>query len=354
MSQLTLLDICLRLLCLGQLLFYLVWVVAQSFHKKQCSSERWLLCALLICCTGAVILTMYYRPPAIYALRPILLALTDGLPFVFWMYVTFSLIDVQPSIRRLTWLRIGGAIYLFAHLYFFIINEGKGILHDAVHGAAALAVLHVIYQSISTWRDDLVDSRRRRRAVFLVAACVILAMYVLSELSDIRFMRSEWGSLVGAVVMLGFSLAFGVFCFWESTPGEAIPNKANPIDTGAANLEKIPYQYQALYQRLNAFIDMAGFTEPNLTLTRLAQRLDSKEHRLRCLINQYLGYRNFSTYLNSQRLPLACDWLQNKPQLSITDIALELGYGSITSFNRAFKSQYQQSPRDYRVATAPT
>ena len=204
-------------------------------------------------------------------------------------------------------------------------------------------------RQIATWRDDLVGSRRRRRAICLVAACIVAVAYVASEISHIRFMRSELGSLIGATVMLMISLVFGVFCFTSRRERDLAPVFIEPVDTKEVALENIPLQHRELYQSLSEFIGSQGFTQSRLTLGRLAQQLDSKEHRLRSLINQSLGYRNFSSYLNDLRLPLACEWLQLKPELSITDIGLALGYGSITSFNRAFKSEYRVTPKEYRA-----
>ena len=82
----------------------------------------------------------------------------------------------------------------------------------------------------------------------------------------------------------------------------------------------------------------------------LAAKLSTPEHQLRELINKHLGYRNFSTFLNKYRIAAACQQFQDvslskKPILTI---GLELGYGSIATFNRAFKSQTDQTPKEYR------
>jgi AraC-like DNA-binding protein len=280
--------------------------------------------------------------------RPILLAFIDGLPFIFWAYSLLILTDLRSLFRLQSWWGAGVIAYLVWHCYFFVMMEGRGPFHDVIHGVAVLAVCHVIYLCISQWRDDLVTARRRIRAVFLIAASAILSMYAASEISGFTFMRSAWGSLVGASLFLLLSTMIGIFCLSDlSTDKQDILLKSKS-KRQLKSKGVVPEQYQELYQQLSSFMDDKGYTESRLTLSRLAEHLGTQEHRLRALINQGLGYRNFSNYLNDHRLPLGCEWLLEQPVLPVTEIAYRLGYGSITSFNRAFKVTYGQAPSDYR------
>ncbi|MEP4485821.1 MAG: helix-turn-helix domain-containing protein [Halioglobus sp.] len=349
MSELIAIDLSLRLMCLGQLLLFICLAVWQLIRRRKANAEQLLLVCLLFCCACAVLLTGNYRPPWMLGLRPVLLAFTDALPFIFWAYGALSLTELARPIRLQSWWGLGLGIYLVWHAYFFVFLDGRGIYHDVIHWLAVIASCHLVYLCISRWRDDLVDSRRRKRAMLFVTACAVMAIYIASEISGTIFMRSAIGSISGAGLLLALSTAIGLFSLTETskhqTQNPAEEQSASPVV--AAN--DIPKQYQALYQELIQFIDKQGFTEPRLTLTRLAERLGTQEHRLRTLINQSLGYRNFSNYLNDHRLPLACDLLIKQPDLTITDLAYDMGYGSITSFNRAFKEAYGVSPSGYRL-----
>jgi len=99
---------------------------------------------------------------------------------------------------------------------------------------------------------------------------------------------------------------------------------------------------------------MAGAVhrEPGLTIGGLAARLGVPAHRLRSLINQRLGYRNFSAFLNHHRIADAKAWLADpaKVDLPVLTIAMDLGYGSLAPFNRAFREATGQSPSEYRRA----
>jgi AraC-like DNA-binding protein len=71
---------------------------------------------------------------------------------------------------------------------------------------------------------------------------------------------------------------------------------------------------------------------------------------LRRVINQGLGFRNFNDFLHTHRLREAAGRLGD-PQLRripVLTIALEVGYGSIGPFNRAFKERFGVTPTEYR------
>jgi AraC-like DNA-binding protein len=74
------------------------------------------------------------------------------------------------------------------------------------------------------------------------------------------------------------------------------------------------------------------------------------EYRLRRLINQRLGHRNFNAYVNGLRLDQARAVLADpaQRQLPVLTIALDAGFGSIGPFNRAFKAATRLTPTEYR------
>ena len=53
---------------------------------------------------------------------------------------------------------------------------------------------------------------------------------------------------------------------------------------------------------------------------------------------------NIKKYINQRRVIRAYDLLQQRQR--VTDIAYEVGFGSIRNFNRAFQDYYQCTPTD--------
>ena len=94
------------------------------------------------------------------------------------------------------------------------------------------------------------------------------------------------------------------------------------------------------------------FRTPGLSIAGLAAHLGTPEHRLRALINQRPGHRNFSAFLNRYKIAEARAILADRAQfdLQALNLALDLGYTSLPAFNRAFRAETGQTPKDYRRA----
>ena len=74
------------------------------------------------------------------------------------------------------------------------------------------------------------------------------------------------------------------------------------------------------------------------------------EYRLRRLINQQLGYRNFNVFLNNHRIEEAKAALADPSQaeVPVITIAMDAGFQSLGPFNRAFKATTGVTPTEYR------
>jgi len=104
------------------------------------------------------------------------------------------------------------------------------------------------------------------------------------------------------------------------------------------------------YDRLMKLMEEGVWREDGLSVAALASKVGVPEHKLRALINGELGYRNFSAFLNAHRLKEAQRLLSDPEQArrQILQIALDVGYGSIAPFNRAFKEATGATPSDFR------
>ena len=90
------------------------------------------------------------------------------------------------------------------------------------------------------------------------------------------------------------------------------------------------------------------YRRESLALKHLAKEMALPEYRVRAVINKELGYRNFNDYINQLRIAEAGDRLVSEPDTPILNIALDIGYRTLSSFNRAFKEIFEQSPTAYR------
>ncbi len=89
-----------------------------------------------------------------------------------------------------------------------------------------------------------------------------------------------------------------------------------------------------------------------LTIGSLAEEVGVPEHRLRRLINDHLGHRNFAAFVNVYRIGAAKQRLADPAtaRTPISAIVFELGFASLGPFNRAFKEATGQTPSEWRKA----
>jgi AraC-like DNA-binding protein len=111
----------------------------------------------------------------------------------------------------------------------------------------------------------------------------------------------------------------------------------NPLDS----------REQQVLRRLREIITEA-YSDPDLTMSKLAQRLDVPEHRLRRVIHLGEGQRNFTTWLNVYRIN-AFKARADEDETILT-LALAAGYNSLSAFNRAFKAAEGVTPSAFRAA----
>ena len=95
--------------------------------------------------------------------------------------------------------------------------------------------------------------------------------------------------------------------------------------------------------------------EWGMTIGKLAEASNIPEYKLRQLINSGLGFRNFNDFLNNYRIQEASRRLLDpeEAKVPVLTIALDVGFRSISSFNKAFKDIHQMTPTAYRKQKTP-
>lgn len=89
------------------------------------------------------------------------------------------------------------------------------------------------------------------------------------------------------------------------------------------------------------------FRNPALSRRELADAVGVKEQLLTAILREELGV-SVMEYIAIKRLEEARHLIAAEPAMSLTDIAVELGFGTIRTFQRAFRKRYGMSPSEYR------
>ncbi len=348
-SMISSIDFFIRYACIGQLLLLIAYLFYKSFSKQVpwCSQIVPLLLAVGV--AAYLLLTAPYSPRPQGFVRSLLLMFTHTMPVFLWLYGK-QLFDDEFNLQR--WPIFGKlALVLLAcfYTYVFLIRGGGGYLQMASHVIALIFIVHVLVSVVLTWRNDLVEQRRVARFWFVLLVGLFFLMLDLVELSNTRLNRHQIFMLINAsICLLGTSVTAGLLFFYALSIKPEPASVSDPAPNATRYSRLLP-QENALAKKLHRFIEDAGYLQPDLTISKLAEQLECPEHHLRKLINKSLGYTNFNAFLNHYRIEAARQRLV-ETSLPVLTIALDLGYGSIASFNRAFKEIVGTTPTAYRAA----
>lgn len=83
-----------------------------------------------------------------------------------------------------------------------------------------------------------------------------------------------------------------------------------------------------------------------LTIDQISRRFGFSKFYFARLFKQYTQ-STFCDYLTGQRIK-AAEYLLSQPDMSITDIAFQTGFSSISTFDRVFRQRKNCSPSEYR------
>ena len=223
-----------------------------------------------------------------------------------------------------------------------------------------------VWQAIAGRAGDLVEARRRLRVILAIGAGLYIAAVVLAELMPEYGAGDATGTTINAAGLTVIAFAFALTRVFEY-PGETLvarPNQLVSIAIDRSVPAPVDAKEQALLDALRRLTEEDKiYREEGFSIAVLAARLGTPEYRLRHLINQRLGHRNFSSFVNGYRLAEAKAALADPGQneVPILTIALDTGFQSIGPFNRAFKAETGMTPSEFRLsgsrrhaAAAPT
>ncbi len=275
----------------------------------------------------------------------------NALPGVFWL-VSLSVFNDhivlkrwQYTIASLTLLVPLSAI-LTQLIFSFELSDYESFYGLTTYGAMLLELVlicHALIIAAQQWRDDLVQERRYiRGGVITVSALYIFLVIIFEELFKLQWAGLHLLQSVMAALLI-ISINFFIFRLRKSSLFETVTDKAKP-------LAQIKAPSKELARIIMAMVEEKLYQTDGITISSFAKHLSIHEYKLRQLINGELNYRNFNDFLNFYRIKEVSERLTQADyiQTPVLTLALESGFRSLSSFNKAFKETHNITPTQYR------
>ncbi len=287
--------------------------------------------------------------------------ITLAVPPLFWLYIHAL---VHGTLPAGAWRHLLPAMLQFAFLgsSFLLPMSLKEQWADASSFAfsavvsIALMIALIVYglksaRLLSEYRTTLATARsddHRYAARWLAGALAALGtLFIIWTL----YLFWDLMSPLGYKGLMGLYIAIALFALYlgiEAWRHAALPFPPLADLAPAADTLPPPKNWKALGESWATRVREKGWDQdPELSLPLLARRLGTNTGHLSRAINEGLGV-NFSAFVNDLRSRRVAAMLDDGRGDDLLDLALEAGFSSKASFNRAFAASLGMAPSQYR------
>ncbi|MBY0520534.1 MAG: AraC family transcriptional regulator, partial [Sphingomonas sp.] len=265
--------------------------------------------------------------------EPLLWFIQIGSAGYFWLFAVTLFEDRRLSLASAAPAAALTVIGLIGQYGPSAIIPWVWTLHNLIGLLLALHALAVIARS---GRNDLVETRRRLRVPFLMLIASFSIVLSIVQIGQNLGINAGWYEFANASIQALLGIA-GVTVLLEARSTLfGVATDARPAKADARAID----DSQIWLDRLQQVMEIeALWRREGLTIGDLANVVGLPEHRLRRLINDQLGHRNFASFVNQRRIAEARTVLSDPASAvrTVASVAFDLGFGSLGPFNRAFR-----------------
>lgn len=264
-------------------------------------------------------------------------------PLMYLGFITLALSDAR--LRRQAVVHLGLAT-LANGVFAMMVGRAAGF-----DGAIALSYLFYIGLLLQLWRggpDRLIHARldvaHHVTRWMLAAALLLVVILGFDSAIALSFALSQ-GTQAEALISYGSVVVIAVLVVilasLPSVMAASAKGPAQPTPDADQETREITATAHDLLEKSRLFLD------PDLSVQRLARRMQLPERKLSAAINQSEGM-NVSQYVNGFRLAHAARLLRESDD-SVAKIMAQSGFLTRSNFYREFQRLYGQSPARYRA-----
>jgi AraC-like DNA-binding protein len=345
------LEIAIRLIVIGQeLLLALLFAFGNGSKSARISGVL-----LLVSVAAHLVTADPTLREAVHALFPLAALLSIALPYFLWSFAR-TLFDapLPNALILISFVAIGLAVWVI----FLAEDQVSQSLFDVAFTGSRLVSLVIVgntlWMALSGRPDDLMEQRRQFRTVFVALVSLLVIAVLITELVIGNYAPPGWLSMLSVLLIGGMTMGLAIPMLKLNE--DFFPAHSQWCCAETEDSKKtLAAADRVLHDKLIVAMEGGAYRQTSLTISALAGDLKYPEHQLRKLINQHLRFRNFSAFLNSYRIDEAMTRLGDpeNARTPVLTIALNLGYGSLGPFNRAFKAMTGMTPTEYREQAIP-
>ena len=339
------LDIIRALTISHLLIFGLLFL--KSYRRE---AAAWSTAFFIFCLIGYTAADFFSWPIAEFNFQFIVLLVAFSLPFSFWI-TSKAYFDDEFQFKKWMGALLLTLLSILVLLRFLIIPQiGENATLLSVvkmfpHTTSMVFLLLGVIEAARNYSGDLVVTRHRFRLIFMISTSIIMILTILTEITfehQVPLMLDlvQKSTILGLIIYFTIDLLEFKGEFFGKKIKEALPSQS----------EQQEVDPELVNQLMTLMDDQKIYQTEGLTIRTLSEKMAVKEYKLRQAINQHLGFRNFNEFLNSYRIEDAKMILSQKEnkQMTILEIAYQLGYASLAPFNKAFKKVTSMTPTEYR------
>lgn len=349
-------------------LIFAVLLINRGFRQKT-KADLWLAILLLVLCSALI--TPFIGFANVYDLNQWLTYFPFSIAYSYGVLVWFYTLNLTDSKRKFqardlyffipTFIYLAIRFFLFAQTLewkdWFGTNYGNSwanfvFVSEFFWNLAFLYFSIRHCQKYRKWLDENFSDTEKvkfdwlRNFLYIFTAILILGAFFdftnsfLFKLSYIQFFYFEI-----VLALTTYYLAVAGYLRSQTIELDFSERKSEEIEERKTllpenELEKLKNKLSELMTKDKVYL------ESNLTLTDLSRKLGVNSTVLSYAINNGFG-KNFNDFVNEFRISEVKEKLKNGDDSSLLNVALDCGFNSKATFNRAFKKFTGISPKEF-------
>jgi len=310
------------------------------------SEGRPFLVLFLVACALQSVLVTLVNGYNIGELRPLLPVSATMVPPLAWITFQDALVSRRQS-HRFVWQIAAPVFTLFCRVF---APETIDIIVPLVFLGYGCAILLQV-QNASDMPLARLEAGRVPAVLWQGLGWALVGSALCDVLITLAFLTGN-DSWIGWLITLSSSLVLLLLGMLSGSPSAMSPTEEVAQTVLPPLPEDTEKEDREIVKKLEALLARdALHLDPNLTLLRLARRLQLPEKRLSRAVNRTTD-SNVSRYINAWRIRHACTRIEEGA--SVTEAMLDSGFNTKSNFNREFLRETGLRPSQWQSTRPKT